>query len=86
MRCDVLIQLMHLPFQIRLFSEYVTNGHLLVNTSAFISALRIFCTKLHSIRSTVGLQLCRGYNVIYTLWKMPDLKLRTAINTDVLQL
>lgn len=86
MRCDVLIQLMHLPFQIRLFSEYVTNGHLLVNTSAFISALRIFCTKLHSIRSTVGLQLFRGYNVIYTLWKMPDLKLRTAINTDVLQL
>lgn len=86
MRCDILMQLMHLPFQIRLFSEYGTNSHLFVNTSAFISALRIFCTKLHSIRSTVGLQLFRGYNVIYTLWKMPDLKLRTAINTYILQL
>lgn len=86
MRCDILMQLMHLPFQISLFSEYVTNSHLFVNTWAFISVLRIFCTKLHSIQSTVGLQLFKGYNVIYTSWKMADFKLRTAINTYVLQL
>ena len=76
MRCDILIQ----------FSEYVTNSHLFVNTWAFISVLRKFCTKLYSIQSTVGLQLFKGYNIIYTLWKMTDFKLRTAINTYVLQL